>query len=102
MHSPLCRTVSPSASQTLTIRMSGFEVEGFAEKRKKPPYWVAFSFVERLRKRYFFQFAIRIRTQVKYKAFRPKGEKLHQHLFTIHYYLLLAKKRQEVLVKSEE
>ena len=53
-------------------------------------------------KRYFTRFAIRFRTLVKYNAFRPSGEKLHQHFFTIHYYLLLAKKRQEVLVKSEE
>ena len=52
-------------------------------------------------KKCFLRFAIRIRTLVKYNAFRPKGEKLHQHFFTIHYYLLFVKKRQEALVKRK-
>ena len=53
-----------------------------------------------LQKRYFPRFAIRIRTLVKYNAFRLKGEKLHQHFFTIHYYLL--PNRQVSKVKSEK
>ncbi len=49
-----------------------------------------------------FAFYNKVSNPSKINAFQPSGEKLHQHFFTIHYYLLLAKKRQEVLVKSEE
>ncbi len=35
-------------------------------------------------------------------AFRPLGEKLRQHLFTIHFYLLSIDKFRERRVKSEE
>ena len=47
----------------------------------------SFFVVKMLRKRYFSGFVTRIRTRVKHNAFRPQGEKLHQHLFTITYYL---------------
>jgi len=60
------------------------------------------SFLKKDYKKDIFSFCNKVSNPSKINAFRPSGEKLHQHFFTIHYYLLLAKKRQEVLVKSEK
>ena len=49
---------------------------------------------------WLFGWGIGIRTLVKYNAFRLKGEKLHQHFFTIHYHLL--PNRQVSKEKSEK
>ena len=48
----------------------------------------------------FGSFAYEFEPLVKYNAFRLKGEKLHQHFFTIHYYLL--PNRQVSEEKSEK
>ena len=98
---PDLRAAKPNLILRRFARRASFEATSAAAKAKDT-LWVSFALCKDYGKD-FLRFAIRFRTLVKYNAFRPSGEKLHQHFFTIHYYLLLAKKSVHAdLVKSEE
>ena len=83
------------ANPLLRLR-SGTESErtGSAVKTKRTLTRSVLFVLYRGYEKIFFVDCIKVSNPSKINTFRPKGEKLHQHLFTIHYYLLLAKNRQ--------